>query len=74
MTSFLHVDLHIAADWEKKNNDNIKLFSALGRERNHDLPARDLKEKEVLQTGADFLLFIVLCFSHSTIALFYSCI
>ena len=23
MTSFLHVDLHIAADWEKKNNDNI---------------------------------------------------
>jgi hypothetical protein len=23
MTSFLHVDLHIAADWKKKNNDNI---------------------------------------------------
>ena len=23
MTSFLHVDLHIAADWEKKSNDNV---------------------------------------------------
>jgi hypothetical protein len=29
MTSFVHVDLHIAADWEKKNNDNINKTGAI---------------------------------------------